>query len=265
MNEDWLRYELSARFSIEMPTPPMVYSPRSTAANIADLLDAKISVSFFDGCISGKLLVDALGIAGPVGQPIDQRIAMGMNRRRIERSAGAPLTEYAESTSASGMPQANGNLNFRGLPSTCTLAATKSDHDVLLVALICPRGDANLATASKRILESVEIRDTDVDIPRAQPVNLGEAASVLDGRALTRPRPAYPLAAKKAGVEGAVKVELVVSNKGRVLSAKVLSGPPVFYEVCEAAAKQWTFTPTIVDGFPATIRGQVTFNFRANE
>lgn len=265
INEEWLRYSLNARFSIELPTPPKVYSSRSTEANIKTLLDSKASVAFFDGCISGKLLVDILGLTRPPGQSLDQRLALGINRRRIEESAGALISRYTESSTASGLLTAEGQINFRGLPSTCTLAATRTDREVMVIAVICPIGDKELADISRRVLGSVQIADVADDVPQAPPARISDAESVLNGTALTKPRPAYPAAARDVRAGGTVTVELIVSETGRVLSAKVLSGPPVFYEVSEAAAKQWTFSPTIVNGAPAVIRGQISFNFRPSE
>ena len=53
----------------------------------------------------------------------------------------------------------------------------------------------------------------------------------------------FPDAALKKNIEGKVVVTVVVNEKGRVTDAKVLSGPPEFYQVAIASVRQWEFEP----------------------
>lgn len=85
---------------------------------------------------------------------------------------------------------------------------------------------------------------------------------VLAGKALSRPQPEYPEMARVAGVAGAVVVEVIVSETGAIDSARVISGHPLLRDNALAAAKNWVFAPTLLDGVPVKVVGTITFNFR---
>jgi protein TonB len=84
---------------------------------------------------------------------------------------------------------------------------------------------------------------------------------VLGGEVTHRVEPAYPVRAAAAGVEGTVTVEVVISEEGKVLSARAVSGPPELHEAAEAAARQWIFTPSTVSGSAVKVSGTITFAF----
>ncbi|HEX8283103.1 MAG TPA: energy transducer TonB [Pyrinomonadaceae bacterium] len=84
---------------------------------------------------------------------------------------------------------------------------------------------------------------------------------VLDGKALSKPQPVYPPAAKSADVKGTVAVFVRVDFDGRVMSAVATSGPAPLREAAEAAAYKATFAPTRLSGEPVVVRGHLTYNF----
>jgi TonB family protein len=85
----------------------------------------------------------------------------------------------------------------------------------------------------------------------------------LAARAIHRVEPAYSFEAREAKISGSVVVEVVVSETGRVLEAKAISGHPLLKASCEQAAAQWVFAPTLVGGKPAKVSGTITFNFNS--
>ena len=88
-------------------------------------------------------------------------------------------------------------------------------------------------------------------------VNVG----VLDAKAVSKPAPPYPPAAKAARASGAVTVEVVVDERGGVTSARATAGHALLRAAAEAAARQARFSPTLVAGRPAKVRGTITYNF----
>lgn len=70
-----------------------------------------------------------------------------------------------------------------------------------------------------------------------------------------------PVQAQQAGVRGMVLVELHISADGAVTDAKVVRGIPLLNEAAVAAARQWRYKPTTVDGaaVPVIITAPVTF------
>ena len=94
------------------------------------------------------------------------------------------------------------------------------------------------------------------------PLTQRVSGGVLTGKTIRKVQPAYPDAAKQAGVEGNVVVEVTVSTDGTVESARALSGPPELVDASVAAARAWTFAPTKLRGAPIRMIGTITFSFR---
>ncbi|HKS42742.1 MAG TPA: TonB family protein [Blastocatellia bacterium] len=85
--------------------------------------------------------------------------------------------------------------------------------------------------------------------------------SVLQGHAVYRAKPEYPMAAKRAAISGSVIVEVTVDENGKVLEAKSLCGPNALVETAVKAAYDWKFSPTLLNGKPVKVKGTITFNF----
>jgi protein TonB len=73
--------------------------------------------------------------------------------------------------------------------------------------------------------------------------------------------PVYPELAKRARIQGVVILECVINPQGRVENVKVLRGLATLDEPAVEAVRQWTYTPTLVDGVPTSVVMTVTVNF----
>jgi len=87
------------------------------------------------------------------------------------------------------------------------------------------------------------------------------SGGVLNGKAISLPRPDYPPGAKAAGAEGVVVIQVMIDEQGNVAEARAISGPRMLQEVSLNAALQAKFTPTIVQGEPVKVTGVLVFNF----
>ena len=74
-------------------------------------------------------------------------------------------------------------------------------------------------------------------------------------------RPVYPAAAREAGIEGVVILEVKIGVDGGVETARVLKSIPVLDEAALDAVKQWKFEPTLLNGQPTSITMTTTINF----
>jgi protein TonB len=74
-------------------------------------------------------------------------------------------------------------------------------------------------------------------------------------------RPVYPQEAKDARVQGVVILELRIGGDGRVEDAKVLRSIPMLDAAAIEAARQWEFTPTLLNGVPTPVIMTVTMQF----
>jgi len=86
-------------------------------------------------------------------------------------------------------------------------------------------------------------------------------SSVLTSKAISLPQPTYPAIARPIRLQGAVTVQILVDEQGKVISAQVVSGHPILAPPARDAALRARFTPTILNGQPVKIQGVITYNF----
>jgi protein TonB len=63
----------------------------------------------------------------------------------------------------------------------------------------------------------------------------------------------YTPEAMRARIEGTVTVEVLVDERGHVADARVLKSIPLLDQSALDAAKQWEFTPTLMNGEPVPV------------
>ena len=97
--------------------------------------------------------------------------------------------------------------------------------------------------------------------PTPEPKKTIVSGGVLNGKAISKPQPAYPPIAKAARASGTVTVQIVVDESGRVISANAVSGHPLLQQAAVAAARQARFSPTLLSGQPVKVSGVITYNF----
>jgi TonB family protein len=74
-------------------------------------------------------------------------------------------------------------------------------------------------------------------------------------------QPVYPAEALSQGIRGIVILDIVVDAKGKVVSTSVLRSVPGLDEAAIAAARQWEYEPTKLDGKPVSVRLTVPITF----
>jgi len=107
--------------------------------------------------------------------------------------------------------------------------------------------------------------DTDSDEPppaavkKAPPKTI--SGGVLNGKAVSLPKPAYPPAARAVRAAGAVQVQVLIDETGKVVSASAAGGHPLLQAAAVAAARGARFSPTLLSGQPVKVSGIITYNF----
>ena len=91
------------------------------------------------------------------------------------------------------------------------------------------------------------------------------SSTVLQGKAIERRTPAYPLLARQIHLQGDVAVEVIISPEGRVESARAVSGHPMLVACAVDAARGWRFAPTLLNGTPVRVTGVITFVFKLSD
>lgn len=72
---------------------------------------------------------------------------------------------------------------------------------------------------------------------------VGAAAQQSDRKLKSRVAPVYPELARKMGLTGTVKLQVLVSANGSVKDTKVIGGHPILVTSAVEAVKKWKFEP----------------------
>ena len=84
---------------------------------------------------------------------------------------------------------------------------------------------------------------------------------VLNGKALSLPRPNYPSAARSSGASGTVVVEVTIDEQGKIVEARAISGHPILQQAAVQAARLAKFSPAKLSGEPVRIKGTINYIF----
>jgi TonB family protein len=74
-------------------------------------------------------------------------------------------------------------------------------------------------------------------------------------------KPVYPETAKAQRVQGVVILELRIGVDGSIADARVVRSVPLLDDAALAAARQWQFRPTLLNGAPVEVMMLATINF----
>lgn len=108
--------------------------------------------------------------------------------------------------------------------------------------------------------------ELEAQVPAKEPVvanpQLKVPADVMQRRIRHEVAPEYPDGARRAGVQGTVVLDAVVSVEGAVTQVKVISGPEALSLAASDAVRWWRYEPYLVNGQPTTIETTVAVSFR---
>lgn len=97
--------------------------------------------------------------------------------------------------------------------------------------------------------------------PTPPPAPKTIAGGVVNGKATSLPKPAYPASARAVGAKGAVNVQVLIDERGNVVSASAISGHPLLRGPATTAARRAKFAPTQLSGQPVKVSGVITYVF----
>ena len=101
--------------------------------------------------------------------------------------------------------------------------------------------------------------------PSGKPLSEGEprtiSIGVANGRAISLPKPEYPEAAKPSRLSGGITVQVLIDERGQVISAAAISGHSHFSEPGAKAACLARFNPATLEKRPARMMGFIAYNF----
>ncbi len=130
---------------------------------------------------------------------------------------------------------------------------------------VSSEGTVNPAPADTATAKPNANEEPKHDDPQRPPTEPGKrapiSAGVLNGKAISLPKPDYPPDARAAGAEGVVVIQVTIDEQGNVTEARAISGPKQLQDVSVNAALQAKFSPTLLSGEPVRVTGVLVYNF----
>ena len=91
--------------------------------------------------------------------------------------------------------------------------------------------------------------------------NIQITKGVINGVAISLPKPEYPAAAQAVKASGSVNVQGLIDEQGNVIKAEAVSGHPLLRQAAEQAGRMAKFKPTTLKGEPVKVSGVIIYNF----
>lgn len=186
----------------------------------------------------------------PEAKPVDTKQNVDVRKELIADVSRTELVPKEVSAKASNIPPVR-----RGVT---TVLGSDSSNAAVPIAAGPGSGTGLVGTPTK-----VHIEEPPPPPPAPTPPRAPISGGVLNGKALSLPKPAYPPIAKAAHASGTVVVQVTISESGSVISATAMSGHPLLRPAAVAAARGARFSPTKLSGQPVKVTGVITYNFVA--
>ncbi|HEX8117276.1 MAG TPA: energy transducer TonB [Pyrinomonadaceae bacterium] len=182
---------------------------------------------------------------------------------KLGLSRPPPVSEM-QCVQAGGRPAAGFRMGglLEGAPTTAEVYTVVLNQRLLhLVNVRADKDEAAGAEAWKSLLDTLRVDAPAKPSPEAEMLSEVVAGGMLNGKALKKPNPRYPVEARSSRVQGTVAVQIIVDEQGNVVSAKAVSGPRPLHGASEEAARKAKFEPMTLCGRPAKVSGVITYGF----
>lgn len=166
--------------------------------------------------------------------------------RTPERPRGNFTISTANTNVSAGSNRGTGEATGTGLSTGGT--ATDSNESTL--------------AQSREIPDPPKPPVREVEPPKPPAPPRVQTLGVINSRATHLPKPSYSAAAIAVNAGGTVQVQVLIDEKGNVVSATAVRGHPLLQASAVAAARGAKFTPTLLSNVPVKVSGIISYNFR---
>jgi TonB family protein len=136
------------------------------------------------------------------------------------------------------------------------------------LAIVSACGLLGLGTCSSALALSMHVdalaADSGANVS-APSERVSVSAEKMAGHILKKVAPEYPEEPKRAGIQGTVKLDAVISKSGAVENLKVVSGPKELQKSALDAVRQWTYKPYLVDGVAVEVATTINIIYSRQE
>lgn len=222
--------------------------------------------SGLSGVVSVKITVDETGKVTsaddadgpyPLCKSVTDLKVLAMRTAAIEAAKKAkfkPTIINSTSTTVTGFIR----YDFRSSESNAAGGLSTAGSQEMRLDRVTKLGSSG-ETAGARVVNSIpDEKDSKLSedgLPKTV------SGGVLNGKAATLTKPAYPAAARAVRAVGAVSVQVLIVEDGSVFSAAAITGHPLLRRSSEIAACGSRFMPTLLNGDPVKVSGVITYNY----
>jgi protein TonB len=177
--------------------------------------------------------------------PVDPHIRTPERIDRVPPIDDLRVTPTEIGTTAPSSPPVEGPVNQTGRNADPPSSANERE---------------GCATCSGPPTPAVESHTPPVVEP-PKPTMLRVSPGVMLAKVMDLPKPAYPIIAKQARIQGLVNVQILIDENGKVISAQAVKGNVMLTKAAEDAARRARFTPTMLGDVPVKVQGVIVYNF----
>jgi TonB family protein len=89
--------------------------------------------------------------------------------------------------------------------------------------------------------------------------------NVQAARIVNKVQPVYPAAARRARIQGVVRLHVIIGKDGSITQLEVVSGHPLLQQAALDAVRQWIYQPTLLQGRPVEVDTTIDVIFQLNQ
>ena len=170
---------------------------------------------------------------------------------------GAPLEDRAVRTGRAAKPSAFSRVSWYGFPLLTLILVPLV---IVLITTPIPRDRPPLIEVSAPVQE--QKARYEARAPQSDPIDFTRA-NIEKTHLIYRVNPAYPEQAKREGLQGTVKLTIIINEEGFVYEVK--GNPennPLLEKAAIPAVKKWRYSPFLMKGVPVAMETAVTVNFQ---
>lgn len=174
-----------------------------------------------------------------------------VNMERVDESPLVPDSTSITPNTYRSRPNTDFQIDLTDTDPTSSIASHRS----------APAGNNDVGLAQTRAVEVEKKAPEPPPAPKAPVPPPIKTLGVVNGIATALPKPAYPAPAIAMNIQGKVDVQVMIDERGKVVSSRALNGHPILRAPAENAAWNARFSPTLLSNVPVKVSGVIVYNF----
>ena len=141
---------------------------------------------------------------------------------------------------------------------TAIVEATGDDNVELFATINTPQTKISILKRGIYRINVLASNTTEVVVHKGRAILNDDQAKLVKE---SSPDPRYPEEARKKGLQGVVKLHVLVAKDGSVKKLSVISGDPILAKSSLDTVRRWKYQPTLSNGKPVEVESVVEITF----